>query len=47
MYETRASQLLAHPVRSWGRLLPWDAAPELAPERHALLWASRVKTGPR
>ena len=45
VYETRASQLLAHPVRSWGRRLPWYGVPELAPERHALLWASRVKWG--
>jgi ubiquinone/menaquinone biosynthesis C-methylase UbiE len=47
VYETCASQLLAHPVRSWGRRLPWHAVPELVSERHALLWASRVKTGPR
>jgi SAM-dependent methyltransferase len=47
VYETRASQLLSHPVRSWGRRLPWHAVPELVPERHALLWASRVKAGPR
>jgi SAM-dependent methyltransferase len=45
VYETRPSQLLAHPVRSWGRRLPWDAVPELVPDRHALLWASRVKAG--
>jgi len=43
IYETRPSQLLAHPVRSWRRRLPWDAVPELVAERHALLWASRVK----
>ena len=43
VHETRASQLLAHPVRSFGRTLPWDAAPALVPHRHALLWASRVK----
>lgn len=47
VYETRASQLLSHPVRSWGRRLPWHAVPELVPERHALLWASRVKVRPR
>ena len=43
VYETCASQLLSHPVRSWGRKLPWRAVPELVAERHALLWASRVK----
>ena len=45
VFETRASQRLSHPVRSWGRRLPWRAVPELVPERHALLWASRVKQG--
>jgi SAM-dependent methyltransferase len=43
VHETRLSQLLSHPVRSWDRRLPWDAAPELVAQRHALLWASRVK----
>ena len=46
VYETRLNQLLAHPVRSQGRTLPWHAVPELVPDRHALLWASRVKAGP-
>jgi ubiquinone/menaquinone biosynthesis C-methylase UbiE len=44
-HETRASQLLAHPVRSFGRRLPWQAAPELRPFKHALLWASRAREG--
>jgi hypothetical protein len=43
VYETRPNQLLAHPVRSWGRRLPWHVVPELVPGRHALLWACRVK----
>jgi ubiquinone/menaquinone biosynthesis C-methylase UbiE len=43
VYETRLSQLLSHPVRSWGRELPWDEVPELVLEKQALLWASRVK----
>ena len=43
VHETRLSQLLSHPVRSWGRELPWDAVAELVVERRALLWASRVK----
>ncbi|MFI5169305.1 MAG: class I SAM-dependent methyltransferase [Vicinamibacterales bacterium] len=46
VHETRASQLLSHPVRSWGRRLPWRAVPQLVPGRHALLWATRVKAGP-
>jgi SAM-dependent methyltransferase len=41
VHETEISQLLAHPIRSFGRALPWAAAPELAPERSALLWGSR------
>ncbi len=43
IHETRANQLISHPVRSWGRVLPWHAAPRLVPVRHACLWASRVK----
>jgi SAM-dependent methyltransferase len=42
-HETRASQWLAHPVRSRGRLLPWEVVPELVPERRGVLWASRRK----
>ena len=45
VHETRASQLLSHPVRSFGRFIPWRAVPELRPRRHALLWASRVRVG--
>jgi SAM-dependent methyltransferase len=43
VHETRLSQLLSHPVRSWGRRLPLETVAELAAEKHALLWASRVK----
>jgi ubiquinone/menaquinone biosynthesis C-methylase UbiE len=39
--ETKLSQLLAHPVRSKRRHLPWAATAELAPLRRALLWQSR------
>jgi ubiquinone/menaquinone biosynthesis C-methylase UbiE len=46
VHETRVSQALSHPVRSRGRFLPWEVVPELAAERHALLWASRVKVSP-
>ena len=43
VHETPVSQLLAHPARSRGRTLPWDAVPELAPRRTALLWSRRVR----
>ena len=43
VYETPVNQLLSHPVRSFGRRLPWKAAPELVPQRQAILWASRLK----
>jgi SAM-dependent methyltransferase len=45
VYETRASQVLSHPVRAWGRRLPWHLVPSLVPQRHALLWAARSKPG--
>jgi SAM-dependent methyltransferase len=43
VYETRAAQLLSHPIRSFGRRLPWKAIPTLLPDRHAGLWATRRK----
>jgi ubiquinone/menaquinone biosynthesis C-methylase UbiE len=43
VHETRLSQALCHPVRSFGRHLPWAAVPELRPLRHAGLWATRRK----
>lgn len=39
--ETKVSQWLSHPIRTQHRFLPWSAAPELQPERHAVLWQSR------
>ena len=45
VHETRLSQLLSHPLRSFGRFLPWEVVPDLVPERLALLWATRVKSG--
>jgi hypothetical protein len=42
VHETPISQLLAHPVRSVSRRLPWDTAPELTRERTAVLWSRRV-----
>ena len=43
VHETPAAQLAAHPVRSFGRLLPWGAAPRLRRHRTAVFWSSRVK----
>jgi SAM-dependent methyltransferase len=43
IHETPLGQLLAHPVRTSGRSLPWSAVPTLVPHRQALLFASRVK----
>jgi len=39
--ETPISQLISHPVRSFGRRLPWGAAPALRRVRHAGLWELR------
>jgi ubiquinone/menaquinone biosynthesis C-methylase UbiE len=43
VHETRMSQMLAHPVRSFGRRLPWRAVPALDARRTALLWSVREK----
>jgi len=43
VYETKASQLLSHPVRSRGRRLPGLASHGLRHRRWAMLWASRTK----
>jgi ubiquinone/menaquinone biosynthesis C-methylase UbiE len=43
VYETVAAQLLSHPIRSFGRRLPWRAIPTLLRDRHAGLWATRRK----
>ncbi|MEP6621093.1 MAG: class I SAM-dependent methyltransferase [bacterium] len=43
VHETPVAQHLAHPVRSFGRSLPWQSCPSLSPERAALLWAMRRK----
>ena len=42
-YETPANQLLSHPIRSFGRSLPWDSAKSLRHQRRRLLWSTRVK----
>jgi SAM-dependent methyltransferase len=39
--ETPLSQLLSHPVRSFGRRIPWGSAPGLRRQRTALLWTAR------
>jgi SAM-dependent methyltransferase len=41
VHETRVAQRLAHPLRSFGRTLPWWAVPTLVPDRSALLWGVR------
>jgi SAM-dependent methyltransferase len=43
IHETRVAQRLAHPVRSFGRRLPWKSAPELRPYQRAVLWSMRRK----
>lgn len=43
VHETRVAQRLAHPVRSFGRTLPWGGVPELVVERSAVLWSARRK----
>ena len=44
IHETPIAQLLAHPIRTLGNDLPWQATYDLKPERSALLWASRTKS---
>jgi len=43
IHETPIAQQLAHPVRSFGRRLPWRTAPELRPYQRAVLWSMRRK----
>jgi ubiquinone/menaquinone biosynthesis C-methylase UbiE len=43
VHETPVAQHLAHPVRSFGRTLPWDEVPMMVRERAAILWAVRRK----
>jgi ubiquinone/menaquinone biosynthesis C-methylase UbiE len=43
VHETRVAQCLAHPLRSFGRSLPWWAVPSLARDRGCLLWEARRK----
>jgi len=41
VHETPLSQLLSHPVRSFGRRLPWQGADLFERQRTALLWTAR------
>ncbi len=41
--ETPLSQLLSHPVRSFGRRVPWSAVPSLASVASRLLWERRAR----
>lgn len=47
VHETPVAQHLAHPVRSFGRSLPWRATPTLARGRTALLWSVRRRIAER
>lgn len=41
VHETPLSQLLSHPLRSFGRRIPWSREPRFGRPRRALLWSSR------
>ena len=41
VHETPVSQLFAHPVRSFGRRMPWRSASAFEHHRTALLWTAR------
>jgi ubiquinone/menaquinone biosynthesis C-methylase UbiE len=41
--ETPLSQLLSHPVRAFGRRLPWGRARTFTRDRWGPLWSSRVR----
>jgi ubiquinone/menaquinone biosynthesis C-methylase UbiE len=43
VHESGMAQLLAHPTRSSGRSLPWEAVPDLVADRTAFLWSARRK----
>ena len=44
VHETPVAQHLAHPIRSFGRSLPWRRVPSLTRDRSALLWSARRKS---
>jgi ubiquinone/menaquinone biosynthesis C-methylase UbiE len=43
VHETPVSQHLAHPVRAFGRTLPWSSAPMFSRQRTAVFWSARRK----
>ena len=45
VHETPLSQLLSHPVRSFGRRIPWSRSSRFARHRTALLWSTRRVLG--
>jgi ubiquinone/menaquinone biosynthesis C-methylase UbiE len=45
VHETPVSQVLSHPVRAFGRRLPWRSADHFEPCRTALLWSARRRRG--
>jgi ubiquinone/menaquinone biosynthesis C-methylase UbiE len=47
VHETPLSQLFAHPVRSFGRRMPWRSAAGFERHRGALLWTARRRGEPR
>lgn len=46
VHETPLSQLFAHPLRSFGRRMPWRSASGFERHRGALLWTARRRRGP-
>ena len=45
VHETPLSQVLSHPLRSFGRRIPWRLGPSLERHRTALLWSARRRRG--
>jgi ubiquinone/menaquinone biosynthesis C-methylase UbiE len=41
LHETPLAQHVAHPIRSFGRTLPWNRVPVLQSDRRALFWSRR------
>jgi ubiquinone/menaquinone biosynthesis C-methylase UbiE len=46
VHETPLSQLFAHPLRSFGRRMPWRTASGFERHRGAFLWTARRRRGP-
>ena len=44
VHETPVAQHFAHPIRSFGRSLPWRGVPSLTRDRSAILWSARRKS---